>query len=153
KKGRELEFDVSENAPSRSQSVDDLIRTCAAKKRSEFIQGITSGGNGQRRILRSLHYFNITAPQREQALRLLTDYQKRFPEPPSEDFFEVEDACGRVAGIGSMGRFRYVVLVAGKGKRDARNVLIEFKEARPSAYVLYRQRETDPKALAARAER
>jgi hypothetical protein len=51
-----------------------------------------------------------------------------------------------------MGRFRYVVLVAGKGQRDARNVLLEFKEARPSAYDLFRQRETDAQALAGRAE-
>jgi uncharacterized protein (DUF2252 family) len=153
KKGRELEYDVSENSPSKAPPVDDLIRTCAAVKRSEFIQKLTSPTNGQRKILRSLHYFNITPEEREQAIRLLGDYQKRVPEPPSEGFFEVEDVCGRVAGIGSMGRFRYVVLVAGKGKRDARNVLLEFKEARPSAYDLYRQRETDAKALAARAER
>jgi hypothetical protein len=46
-----------------------------------------------------------------------------------------------------------VVLVNGKGNRDARNVFLEFKEARPSAYDLYRQRDTDPAALVNRAER
>jgi uncharacterized protein (DUF2252 family) len=52
-----------------------------------------------------------------------------------------------------MGRLRYVVLVAGKGSKEARNVLLEFKEARPSAYDLYRNRDTEPAALASRAER
>src|SRR5437763_6944843 len=52
-----------------------------------------------------------------------------------------------------MGRLRYVVLIAGKGSRDARNRLLEFKEARPSAYDLHRGRDNDAAALAGRAER
>jgi len=48
---------------------------------------------------------------------------------------------------------RYVVLIAGKGSAAGRNVLLEFKEARPSAYDVYRQRDTSPEALVARAER
>ena len=45
------------------------------------------------------------------------------------------------------------VLLAGKGSSECRNVLLEFKESRPSAYDVYRNRETGPEALAARAER
>ncbi len=52
-----------------------------------------------------------------------------------------------------MGRMRYVLLITGKGSEDGRNVLLEFKEARPSAYDLYRQRDADAAALLARAER
>ncbi len=153
KKGRELELDASETAPPKSPPVLDLIRNSAAIKRTEFIGKLTGTSQGQRKINRSLHYFNITEAERAQALRLLDDYRKRTAAPAAPDFYEVEDVCGRVAGIGSMGRLRYVVLVAGKGKREGRNVLLEFKEARPSAYDLYRQRETHPAALAGRAER
>jgi uncharacterized protein (DUF2252 family) len=153
KKGRELELDVSENDPANSQPVDDLIAACAAVKRSEFIQKMTSHPEGHRKILRSLHYFNLPDDQRAQAVRLVEDYRRRMPEPPSAEFYEVEDVCGRVAGIGSMGRLRYAVLVAGKGKKEGRNVILEFKEARPSAYDLYRQRDTHATACADRAER
>jgi uncharacterized protein (DUF2252 family) len=153
KKGRQLEFDVSEKSPSHSQPVDDLLHDSAAVKRPDFIHRLTSNSHGERKICRSLHYFNIPETERSQALRLLEDYRKRIPAPPSADYYEVQDVCGRVAGIGSMGRSRYVVLVAGKGNREARNVVLEFKEARPSAYDLYRQRDTDKAALAARAER
>jgi uncharacterized protein (DUF2252 family) len=52
-----------------------------------------------------------------------------------------------------MGRLRYAVLLEGKGSKDARNVLLEFKEALPSAYDIYRDREKDANALAKRAER
>jgi uncharacterized protein (DUF2252 family) len=151
KKG--LAFDVSEKSPSGSPAVDDLVRTCAANKRSDFINRLTSTSSGQRKVVRSLHYFNLPDHEREQAVRLVDDYRKRMPSPPSPDYYEIEDVCGRVSGIGSMGRLRYAVLVAGKGKREAREVLIEFKESRPSAYDLYRQRDTDRAALATRAER
>src|SRR5262249_32362629 len=109
---------------------------------------------GQRKIRRSLNYFNLADSEREQALRLMADLVRRRTEtPPTKDYYHVEDVCGRVAGIGSMGRYRYVVLIAGKGSAAARNVLLEFKEARPSAYDLYRDRDRGAEALAARAER
>jgi uncharacterized protein (DUF2252 family) len=147
-------LDVSENAPSASPAVNELITQSAAAKRPTFIGHLTEVKAGRRRLLRSARYFNLPDDQREQALRLLADYRKRQPNlPEKDDFFSVEDACGRVSGIGSMGRLRYVVLLAGKGSADARNVLLEFKEARPSAYDLYRDRDSDEAALVRRAER
>jgi uncharacterized protein (DUF2252 family) len=125
----------------------------AATKRQTFIGKLTEVKGGQRLLLRSLRYFNLPEGERDQARRLLEDYRKRMPDPPQADFYEVQDVCGRVSGIGSMGRLRYVVLINGKGNRDARNVLLEFKEARPSAYDLYRKRDTDAAALLTRAER
>jgi hypothetical protein len=52
-----------------------------------------------------------------------------------------------------MGRYRYAVLLAGKGAAEARNVILEFKESLPSAYDVCRRRETGPEALKGRAER
>jgi uncharacterized protein (DUF2252 family) len=153
KKGRLLDLDVSESSPAGCPAIDQLVHAAAASKRTAFIERLTETVQGQRRLRRSAHYFNLPESERAQALRLLDDYRRRMPPPTSADFYHVEDVCGRVSGIGSMGRLRYVVMVAGKGTRDARNVLLEFKEARPSAYDLCRQRETDEQALARRAER
>jgi uncharacterized protein (DUF2252 family) len=153
KKGRDLDLDVNEKTSSGSRAVDQLVRTAAANKRSAFIDKLTKVEKGRRQVLRSVHYFNLPDGEREQAVRLLEDYRRRLEEPPQDDFFQVEDVCGRVSGIGSMGRFRYVVLIAGKGSDDARNRLLEFKEARPSAYDLHRGRDTEAAALAGRAER
>jgi uncharacterized protein (DUF2252 family) len=153
KKGRDLDFDINDKTPSSLSPIDALIQSAAGVKRPAFISKLTTLSNGRRQIVRSLHYFNLPENERAQALRLLADYRKRVTKPPDDSFWEPEDVCGRVSGIGSMGRFRYVVLLAGKGGKDARNVLLEFKEARPSAYDLYRQRDTDPAALIGRAER
>jgi uncharacterized protein (DUF2252 family) len=154
KKGKDRGLDVSEDCPSGSAAVDTLVRDLAAVKRPAFVQKLTVFEGGHRRLVRSADYYNVPEPARQQALRLLADYRKRFPpEDVREGFFEVEDVCGRVSGIGSMGRLRYLVLLAGKGSAEARNVLLEFKEALPSAYDLYRDRETDAGAPARRAER
>jgi uncharacterized protein (DUF2252 family) len=152
KKGRDLDYDVSEQSPSGRDAVDRLMRTAAAAKRPAFIEKLTTYANGRRSLVRSPHYFTLPEDERQQALRLLEDYRKRVP-PDKPGFYDPEDVCGRVSGIGSMGRLRYVVLVAGKGSKEARNRLIEFKEARPSAYDLYRGRDNDAAALLDRANR
>jgi uncharacterized protein (DUF2252 family) len=147
-------LDIREGTTSASPAIDALITQNAEARRPAFIGTLTETKGGQRRLLRSERYFNLPEDQYKQALRLLVDYCKRQPNlPEKNDFFAVEDACGRVSGIGSMGRLRYVVLVNGKGSADARNVLLEFKEARPSAYDLYRNRDGDEAALSRRAER
>jgi uncharacterized protein (DUF2252 family) len=153
KKGKDLDWDVSENKPANCAALDDLIRTNAAARRGAFIDRLTEYDKGRRRLKRSAQYFNVPVGEFDQALELLEDYRKRRKEQVPKGFYDVEDVAGRVSGIGSMGRLRYAVLLAGKGSRDARNVLLEFKEARPSAYDLYRQRQTDDTALQGRAER
>jgi uncharacterized protein (DUF2252 family) len=153
KKGDKKDLDVATETPCECPAIQDLLHQAAAAKRADFINKLTECEKGHRRLKRSLHYFNLPDQEREQALRLLEDYRRRMPAPHPESFYEVEDVCGRVSGVGSMGRLRYVVLVNGKGSKEARNVLLEFKEARPSAYDVYRQRETDAAALVNRAER
>jgi uncharacterized protein (DUF2252 family) len=153
-KHRDQEPDVHEGKPSGCGPIDDLIERMAAAKRAAFINGLTHVDGGKRLVVRSVRYYNLPDDQRTQALRLLADYRKRKPDlPERDDFFAVQDVCGRVSGIGSMGRLRYVTLLNGKGSADARNVLLEFKEARPSAYDLGRARETTPEALVGRAEK
>jgi uncharacterized protein (DUF2252 family) len=147
-------LDIREGTTSASPAVDALVEQNAGVKRPAFMGRITEMKDGHRRLLRSERYFNLPEDQRKQALRLLEGYCKCQPGLPEKDhFFDVEDTCGRVSGIGSMGRFRYVVLLNGKGSEDGRNVLLEFKESRPSAYDLYRDRDSDEAALAKRAER
>jgi uncharacterized protein (DUF2252 family) len=146
------DFIINEATSCDCPAIDDLVRSGAAAKRTDFIRKETETGNGQRRLLRSAHFFNLPEAERQQAQRVLQDYVTRMPAPPTPDFYKVQDICGRVAGIGSMGRLRYAVLVNGKGNKEGRNVILEFKESRPSAYDLYRQRNTDAQALARRAK-
>jgi uncharacterized protein (DUF2252 family) len=153
KKGA-ADLDYNERSLSQFGSIDRLLQTAAAARRPEFIARLTEGGTTARRLRRSQHYYNLPEAEQAMAARLLADFvQRRKEPPPNKDYFRIEDVCGRVAGIGSMGRYRFVTLLAGKGTAEARNVLLEFKEARPSAYDLGRGRDQTADALVKRAER
>jgi uncharacterized protein (DUF2252 family) len=155
RKAREHDLDYNENNLTTCPAVDQIIQIGAAAKRSAFIEKMTEKPSGKRRLRRSPRIFNLPDDQREQALRLLADYKMRHPpvDDNKKDYYKVEDVCGRVSGVGSMSRLRYVLLLDGKGDADGRNVLIEFKESRPSSFDVYRGRETSAEALKGRAER
>jgi uncharacterized protein (DUF2252 family) len=153
-KSKSSEPSASEESPTGAIAIDDLMRTVAQMKRAKFFKEITEIKDGKKRLIRSDRYFTLSAEESERAHQLVTDYRRQHPELPSkEGFFDVLDVCGRVSGIGSMGRLRYVVLLEGKGSKDDRNLLLEFKEARPSAYDTKRDRDTHLIALADRAKR
>ena len=51
---------------------------------------------------------------------------------PDPDFYEVIDVARRIAGTGSLGLGRFVILVRGRGSPDA-NYLLDLKQCLPSA--------------------
>jgi uncharacterized protein (DUF2252 family) len=153
KKGKTPDLDVHDCAPCSCGPVDRLLEAGAAARRTAFIDRLTELDHGHRRLRRSDHFFNLPDEERAAAARLLADYVKRQGKDDDDGYYTLQDACGRIAGIGSMGRFRYAVLLGGKGNADARNVLLEFKESRPSAYDLDRNRDADAASLVRRASR
>ena len=67
--------------------------------------------------------------------KLVTDFMVGFAAAqPDPKFFEVLDIGRRIAGTGSLGVERFVVLVEGKGSPDG-NYMLDIKEAKPSAMI------------------
>ena len=65
----------------------------------------------------------------------VTQFMQKFAASESNpDFYRILDVARRIAGTGSLGVDRYVVLVEGKGSPDG-NFLIDLKEALPSSVV------------------
>ncbi|HEY2608236.1 MAG TPA: DUF2252 family protein, partial [Paraburkholderia sp.] len=63
----------------------------------------------------------------------VTQFMQRFAaEEPNPEFYRILDVARRIAGTGSLGVDRYVILVEGKGSPDG-NFLIDLKEALPSS--------------------
>jgi uncharacterized protein (DUF2252 family) len=87
----------------------------------------TTVKKGKRRIfIDGRRALPITESQRTNVTRQLDNFAKSQPDP---DFFKVLDVARRVAGLGSLGLERYVVLVRGDGDG---NVILDAKEASPS---------------------
>jgi uncharacterized protein (DUF2252 family) len=67
--------------------------------------------------------------QRASVIAFMQDFAKTQPDP---DFYEVIDVARRIAGTGSLGLDRFVILVRGRGSPDA-NYLLDLKQCLPSA--------------------
>ncbi|GAC1332431.1 MAG: hypothetical protein NVS3B11_00700 [Collimonas sp.] len=67
----------------------------------------------------------------------VTAFMQRFAsEQVNPDFYKVLDVARRVAGTGSLGVERYVILVQGKGSPHG-NYLLDLKQALPSSLAPY----------------
>jgi uncharacterized protein (DUF2252 family) len=63
----------------------------------------------------------------------IQDYAQQQANP---DFYRPLDAARRIAGTGSLGVARYVILVEGRGSPNE-NFLLDLKQAKPSALAPY----------------
>lgn len=109
--------------------VRTLLRRVTNQTRAMLINARTSVRKGKRRILiDGRRALVVTDAQRTRVTRQLDKFAESQPDP---NFFKVLDVARRVAGLGSLGLERYIVLVRGDGGRDG-NALLDAKEAAPS---------------------
>jgi uncharacterized protein (DUF2252 family) len=111
-----------------------LLRQVGKRKRLSLLAARTHVVDGRRRMTLDEHRYlpvAATAPIRHQLATALRELSGLYGDPA---FFQERDLAFRIAGMGSLGIPRYVVLVQGKGDPD-RNALIDFKFAAPSSAV------------------
>lgn len=121
--------------------VKTLLDGLRERRRIDFLDSRTERRGNKRRRLRidGKRALGASEAERARVAQLIGRFAKRQDNP---EFYDVIDIARRIAGTGSLGLERYVVLVAGKGgvaKRDAAkrggdsNHLLDLKLARPSA--------------------
>ncbi|HYS62287.1 MAG TPA: DUF2252 domain-containing protein [Paraburkholderia sp.] len=72
-------------------------------------------------------------PVSDEQRAAVTEFMNQFAAgEPNPEFYRILDVARRIAGTGSLGVDRYVILVEGKGSPDG-NYLIDLKEALPSS--------------------
>jgi uncharacterized protein (DUF2252 family) len=72
-----------------------------------------------------------SAEDRARVMAFMEGFAQTQNEP---DFYQPLDVARRVAGTGSLGLARFVILIHGKGSPDG-HYLLDLKEARPSALI------------------
>jgi uncharacterized protein (DUF2252 family) len=115
--------------------VKSLIKKLYQRKRRDFLKERTDL-IGERRQLKfddPDKLLNIPADRAKLVIQAIDNWAATQPNP---DFFEVLDVGFRLAGVGSLGLDRYLILVAGKGSQD-RNYLLDFKQQPSSALRPY----------------
>jgi uncharacterized protein (DUF2252 family) len=107
-----------------------LLRRAANRTRRGLLERFTKLKSGERRIRNDgVRALRTDSPQRRRLRQLLG----KFAVPGAgRSFFKLLDAARRIAGNGSLGLQRYILLVRGRGSPD-QNFALDLKFAAPSA--------------------
>ncbi len=103
--------------------IAELLSGVQNRSRRKFLGKWAEGGKLRIRPGRS---YSLGRAEKARARRKFESWARRQPDP---DFYRVLDLCGRIAGNGSLGLERYIVLV--KGKRQP--FILDMKAAAPAA--------------------
>ncbi len=114
--------------------VADFLQDLRHRKRSEFLDDRTELIKARRQLkFDDEKVLKMKSEQRDRVISVIDRWAQTQVNP---DFFEVLDVGFRVAGTGSIGVDRYIILVAGKGSPDG-NYLLDFKQQPVSALQPY----------------
>lgn len=110
--------------------IGELFAGLKARKRQDYVESRTEV-KGKRRVLRidGKRALAASAEDRERVMAFMASFAAGQARP---DFFHPLDVARRIAGTGSLGVERFVVLVAGKGGVDG-HYLLDLKQSLPSA--------------------
>jgi len=110
--------------------IGKLLDGLRERRRADFVRERTETKNGQRRIrIDGKKALAALEGQKATATAILSTFAETQANP---EFYEVIDVARRIAGTGSLGIDRYVLLVRGSGPPDG-NRLLDLKRAVPSS--------------------
>lgn len=113
-----------------SGMISELFAKLQNQKRADFLDKRTTLKGKHRQLkLDGIKALPASAAERKKVEHFMQQFAATQATPK---FFEVIDVARRIAGTGSLGVERYVVLIEGKGSPDS-NYLLDIKEARPSS--------------------
>jgi uncharacterized protein (DUF2252 family) len=111
-------------------TVKRLFAQVAGRSRNELLSRYTARKGKRRRLVADgRHVLAATSEECANVEHMLSAIAEAANDT---EYFRTLDVARRIAGIGSMARPRYIVLVEGRGSPD-RNVLLDLKQAHPSA--------------------
>ena len=114
--------------------IRELLDSVRLRTRPDFLDMRTEVRHGQRRIrLDGRKALPADARQHDKVFTFMEKFAAKRNDPK---FFKPLDIARRIAGTGSLGVDRYIILVRGKGSPDG-NYLLDLKEALPSAPGMY----------------
>lgn len=112
--------------------VNVLLTDLQNRERSKFLDKRTVRKGSQRSLkVDGIKALPASAAQKQRVTEFMTHFAAQQENPA---FFQVLDIARRIAGTGSLGVERFVVLVEGKNSPDG-NYLLDLKEAVPSAMM------------------
>lgn len=109
--------------------VKDLLDQAQKNQREKFLKKRTElEGNKRKLLIIKEKTFSLAKDTKQNIKKVIEEFAQKQEKPK---FFEVLDVAGRIAGTGSLGLERYIVLVEGERSPD-HNYLLDLKLERNS---------------------
>jgi uncharacterized protein (DUF2252 family) len=125
---------IAITAENTQGAIAELIDSLRQRKRIDFLNDRTEIIKGRRQLKFDKNkILKIDKQQKENISQVIYQWAKTQEDPK---FYSVLDVGFRLAGIGSLGLDRYLILVTGKGSPD-NNYLLDFKQQPNSALQPY----------------
>ncbi len=113
-------------------AIGDLLRDLERRSQADLLEKRTVVSNGRRRLrFDTGKAIKLGKVETAAVVQAIERFSRKRAHP---DFFKVLDVAQRVAGLGALGRPRYVVLIKGNGGKDGQS-LIDLKSQPGSALV------------------
>lgn len=113
-------------------AIGDLLRDLERRSQADLLEKRTVLKNGKRRLrFDTGKAIKLGKVEASAIIQAIARFARRRAHP---EFFEVLDVAQRVAGLGALGRLRYVALIKGNGGKDGQS-LIDLKAQPGSALV------------------
>jgi uncharacterized protein (DUF2252 family) len=113
-------------------AIGDLLRDLERRSQADLLEKRTVLKNGKRRLrFDTGKAIKLGKVEASAIIQAIARFARRRAHP---EFFEVLDVAQRVAGLGALGRPRYVALIKGNGGKDGQS-LIDLKAQPGSALV------------------
>ena len=120
--------------PLASGMVKELLQSVRKRSRLEFLRARSKFIDGKRRLrIDGDKTLAVTELERDKVTAFMAHYAQRQEVP---GFFKVLDVARRIAGTGSLGLERYVILVRGRGGQQG-NFLLDLKYTTESSLAPY----------------
>ena len=114
--------------------VKELLESLKARSRRDFLDQRTDLKSKQRQLKLIANKVTAVSPQERRTITASID--DWATHQPNSDFYKVLDVAHRIAGTGSLGVDRYVLLVEGDGSPH-QNYLLDLKAVQPSSLQPY----------------
>jgi len=112
----------------------ELLFQLKKRNRKDFLNQHTALKNGKRSLhIDNQHAYAVSADERERVTSAMEEWGARQQNPK---FYRVLDVAHRIAGIGSLGSDRYIVLVEGRGSPNG-NFMLDLKAESASSLSPY----------------
>lgn len=141
-KGSDEELSYALSSSNTSGVVQDIVKKVDGNSRSSFLDKYTTSAS-PRRFQTTAELTTVPASTVSAISAAMASYVNSIPSskrPSNASFFNIKDVRLKLgSGTGSLGRYRYWILVEGASSSNSDDVILEMKESVASAVDLSNQ--------------